>query len=123
QGDVRDWDAVCRAVAGASAVLHLAGQVAVTTSRDDPIGDFEVNARGTLNVLEAVRRENRDVPVIFASTNKVYGRLLELGEVRREGNRCVPASDAYRDGVSETAPLDFHSPYGCSKGAADQYAR
>jgi CDP-paratose 2-epimerase len=123
QGDVRDAETVRRAVAGASAVLHLAGQVAVTTSLDDPIDDFEVNARGTLNVLEAVRHVNGDAPVIFASTNKVYGRVLDLDEMRREDQRCAPASDTYESGVSEAAPLDFHSPYGCSKGAADQYVR
>jgi CDP-paratose 2-epimerase len=123
QGDVRDAETVRRAVAGASAVLHLAGQVAVTTSLDDPIDDFEVNARGTLNVLEAVRRANSDAPVIFASTNKVYGRVLDLDEMRREDQRCAPANDTYGSGVSEAAPLDFHSPYGCSKGAADQYVR
>ncbi|HEY6116134.1 MAG TPA: GDP-mannose 4,6-dehydratase, partial [Candidatus Dormibacteraeota bacterium] len=88
------------------AVLHLAAQVAVTTSLLDPNTDFDINARGTVNVLEAVRVHNHDAPVIFASTNKVYGKL-----------------DHNNGPCKESQPLDFHSPYGCSKGAADQYVR
>jgi CDP-paratose 2-epimerase len=88
------------------AVLHLAGQVAVTTSLIDPTTDFDINARGTLNLLEAVRLNNPDVPFLFASTNKVYGKL-----------------DKNNVACKETQPIDFHSPYGCSKGAADQYVR
>ncbi len=121
--DVRDQDAVGELVAGSSAVLHLAGQVAVTTSLADPVEDFEINARGTLNVLEAARRHNPRAPVLFASTNKVYGRLLEDEAVHCAGNRYAPGEPALAAGVSEAAPLDFHSPYGCSKGAADQYVR
>jgi CDP-paratose 2-epimerase len=100
------------------AVVHLAGQVAVTTSVIDPRGDFEANALGTLNVLEAARRAARLRALLYASTNKVYGGLEALG-VELEHGRY-----AFRDlpsGVPETLPLDFHSPYGCSKGAADQY--
>lgn len=105
-------------------VFHFAAQVAVTTSVLDPRSDFEVNAGGTFNLLEAVRcaprrRAERPPAIFLTSTNKVYGALEQLGvEVR--GNRY-----AYRDceGVDETCPLDFHSPYGCSKGAADQYVR
>jgi|tagenome__1003787_1003787.scaffolds.fasta_scaffold20924390_2 CDP-paratose 2-epimerase len=119
--DVRDAEAIKRAVRGASAVLHLAGQVAVTTSLHSPIEDFEINARGTLNVLEAVRTSNPEAPVLFASTNKVYGRLLEQESVSRQDGRYVPTRDELTWGVAEDAPLDFHSPYGCSKGAADQY--
>jgi CDP-paratose 2-epimerase len=119
--DVRDGEAVDDLVAGADAVLHLAGQVAVTTSLDAPVEDFEINARGTLNVLEAVRRLNPEAPVIFASTNKVYGRLLDDGAVHRVDGRYAPDDGRFAAGVSEDAPLDFHSPYGCSKGAADQY--
>jgi CDP-paratose 2-epimerase len=122
-GDVRDREAARAAVTTASAVLHLAAQVAVTTSLDDPLHDFAVNANGTLNVLEAVRTANRDAPVVFASTNKVYGKLFSDADVRREGERYVPVDDLRRDGIGEDAPLDFFSPYGCSKGAADQYVR
>jgi len=121
--DVRDMRAVNEAVANASAVLHLAGQVAVTSSLDDPLEDFEINARGTLNVLEAVRLLNPSAPVVFASTNKVYGRLLADDAVMRDGNSYVPRDERLRAGISETAALDLHSPYGCSKGAADQYVR
>jgi CDP-paratose 2-epimerase len=118
--DIRDQAAVDGAVAGACAVLHLAGQVAVTSSLERPVEDFEINARGTLNVLEAVRRLNPQAAVVFASTNKVYGRLLKDGDIVRRGRRYLPTGplDA---GVGETMPLDLYSPYGCSKGAADQY--
>src|SRR5436190_6498801 len=121
--DIRHAERVQAAVRRASAVLHLAAQVAVTTSLADPIEDFEINARGTLNVLEAVRAQNREAPVLFASTNKVYGRLLPDGSVVRSSNRYVPIDGRLSQGVREDAPLDFHSPYGCSKGAADQYVR
>jgi CDP-paratose 2-epimerase len=104
--DVRNAETLAQHVKDQDAILHLAGQVAVTTSLVDPNTDFDVNARGTLNVLEAVRNHNHDAPLVFASTNKVYGKL------------------DHKDGpCKETQPLDFHSPYGCSKGAADQYAR
>jgi CDP-paratose 2-epimerase len=122
-GDVRDGESLRTAVARASAVIHLAAQVAVTTSLDRPIDDFEINARGTLNVLEAIRELNPAAPLLFASTNKVYGSLFADAEVRREGSRCAPADDVAQSGIGEEAPLDFHSPYGCSKGAADQYVR
>jgi len=117
-GDVRDGPAIREAVRGQDAVLHLAAQVAVTTSVSDPEPDFEVNARGTFNVLEAVRTAAPEAPLLFASTNKVYGGL-ENWTLRKEGVRWLP--DDGRRAVSETEPLDFHSPYGCSKGAADQY--
>jgi CDP-paratose 2-epimerase len=121
--DARDEDAVQAAVAQSSAVLHLAAQVAVTTSLERPLEDFNINAHGTLNVLEAVRHLRPRAPVIFASTNKVYGKVLQDGAVVREGNRYVPADKSLGAGVSEAAPLDLYSPYGCSKGAADQYVR
>ena len=119
--DVRDAAAVARAAAGAGAVFHFAAQVAVTTSLVDPVEDFEVNARGTLNVLEAVRAMAEPPPVIFTSTNKVYGNLEDMTLALR--GRCyAPLDDAVRAyGVGEARPLRFHSPYGCSKGAADQY--
>jgi CDP-paratose 2-epimerase len=123
QGDIRDARVARAAVEQAEAVLHLAGQVAVTTSLDHPIEDFDINTHGTLNVLEAVRTFNPDAPVVFASTNKVYGEVLGQHQVRRDDRRYVPVGNGYRDGIGETFPLDFHSPYGCSKGAADQYVR
>ena len=122
QRDIRDAGAVREAVEGASAVFHFAAQVAVTTSLVSPIEDFEINARGTLNVLEAIRHRARGpIPLLFTSTNKVYGALEDV-PVRSEGGRHLPAdSQIARHGISEARALDFHSPYGCSKGAADQY--
>ncbi len=120
-GDIRDPEMVESCVASTNAVLHLAGQVAVTTSLSNPIDDFETNAGGTLNVLEAVRRRNPQAPVLFASTNKVYGQVLDNEQVRRAAERYVPIDSRYICGIGENAALDFHSPYGCSKGAADQY--
>jgi CDP-paratose 2-epimerase len=118
--DVRDEDEVARAVAAAGAVFHMAAQVAVTTSLADPREDFDINIRGTLNVLDAVRLRREPIPVIFASTNKVYGDLGDLAIVTR-GDRYEPEGLFARRGMSEARPLDFHTPYGCSKGAADQY--
>jgi CDP-paratose 2-epimerase len=123
RADMRDEDAVEALVRKSAAILHLAGQVAVTTSLEKPKADFAVNASGTLNLLEAVRRYNPRSPVIFASTNKVYGRLLDGDGVEREGKRYVPRDPRLAMGVSEDAALDLYSPYGCSKGAADQYVR
>jgi len=119
--DIRDEEAIGKAVAKASAVFHMAAQVAVTTSLVDPLDDFEINIRGTLGLLEAVRQRGERVPVIFASTNKVYGDLADIA--LREEAECWTPSDAQvrRHGISEARPLDFHTPYGCSKGAADQY--
>jgi CDP-paratose 2-epimerase len=102
-------------------VHHFAAQVAVTTSIEDPVSDFEVNGRGTLNLLEELRRLDSPPSLLFTSTNKVYG---DLGDVRleRTETRYEPADERLRRrGVSEERPLDFHSPYGCSKGLADQY--
>src|SRR5215217_4815751 len=119
--DVRNLSIIKQAVKDASQVFHFAAQVAVTSSLVDPIEDFEINARGTLNLLEAVRAAENPPPLIFTSTNKVYGNLADL-EFTREGTRYEPADDAIRErGINEDRPLDFHSPYGCSKGAADQY--
>ena len=115
--DIRDRAAVDAAVMGATDVFHFAAQVAVTTSLDDPRADFEINALGTLNILEAVRRQAPAARVLFTSTNKVYGDLNGL-PLREAGTRYEPAGD--RLAVAEAA-LDFHSPYGCSKGCADQY--
>ncbi|MFC7704836.1 NAD-dependent epimerase/dehydratase family protein [Plastorhodobacter daqingensis] len=119
--DLRDEPTLSAVMQDASAVFHLAGQTAVTTSLEHPIQDFEVNARGTLNVLEAVRATGRTVPVIFASTNKVYGGLEDL-EMQSLNDRYLPADAAISaGGIDETRPLDFCTPYGCSKGVADQY--
>jgi CDP-paratose 2-epimerase len=119
--DVRDPAAVRRAVAGAETVFHFAAQVAVTTSLDEPEHDFEVNAQGTLNVLEALRAQVSPPPLLFTSTNKVYGGMEDVALCRR-GRRYEPSDpEIGRYGFSEARPLDFHSPYGCSKGTADQY--
>ena len=120
-GDVRDAEALARAVRRACHVYHFAAQVAVTTSLTDPFSDFEVNARGTLNLLEAVRACDRPPSVLFTSTNKVYGHLEDVG-LRKTATRYEPsAPDLRRDGIGEWRPLQFHSPYGCSKGVAEQY--
>jgi len=119
-GDVRDEDELVRAAADAKAVFHMAAQVAVTTSLADPREDFEINVKGTINLLDAVRVRSEPVPVIFASTNKVYGDLADI-EFDTLHDRYEPKSYASRRGIDESRPLDFHTPYGCSKGAADQY--
>jgi CDP-paratose 2-epimerase len=121
RGDVRDPDVVREAVEGVDHVVHLAAQVAVTTSLVEPVADFDVNARGTLNVLEAIRACPRPPSLVYSSTNKVYGVLPDV-RVRADGHRYVPVDDGLRaNGIPEERPLDFHSPYGCSKGAAEQY--
>jgi CDP-paratose 2-epimerase len=119
--DVRDLRGMEAAFADAKAVFHLAAQTAVTTSLASPLDDFEANARGTINVLEAVRKAGRKAPVIFASTNKVYGALDDVTMLPMD-DRYVP-EDAHVSefGISEARPLDFCTPYGCSKGVADQY--
>ena len=121
RADIRDPAAMDRVVGDLrpDVVLHLAAQVAVTTSVTDPREDFEINAFGTFNVLDAVRRLSPESFFINASTNKVYGKMEEVGVAERNGRyeyRDLPA------GVDERQLLDFHSPYGCSKGTADQYA-
>jgi CDP-paratose 2-epimerase len=118
--DVRDYPAVQRAVEGHEVVYHLAAQVAVTWSVSDPREDFQINALGTLNVLEAARSCSSPPIVLLTSTNKVYGAMEEV-EIVEMDTRYAYAS--LPEGVSEAQPLDFHSPYGCSKGAADQYVR
>ena len=119
--DVRDAFAVRRAVAGVEAVFHFAAQVAVTTSLVEPVHDFDVNVRGTLNVLEAARAQEVPPKVLFTSTNKVYGGMEDV-VFRRRGLRYEPCDESLRArGFGEDRRLDFHSPYGCSKGAADQY--
>ena len=118
-GDVRDQDEVARAVRDAREIYHFAAQVAVTTSVMDPRLDFDINLRGTFNILEAIRNAGHKPFLLFTSTNKVYGELhqheIVSTRLRHEFARLK--------GISEDQPLDFHSPYGCSKGAADQYVR
>ena len=117
--DVRDADAVRGAVRDCCAVFHMAAQVAVTTSLDDPVSDLRVNLLGTVTVLEALRHDPK--PIVFASTNKVYGGLRDIG-LRLADGMYRPEDEAIaRDGIDEARPLRFCTPYGCSKGAADQY--
>ena len=118
-GDVRNYTLVERAVRHATEIYHLAAQVAVTDSVEDPRLDFEVNAGGTLNILEAARKAGHRPFILYTSTNKVYGSLS--GQCLVAYERCYRL--APQDSVTEAQPLDFHSPYGCSKGAADQYVR
>ena len=120
-GDVRDADALRAAVRGTRRVFHFAAQVAVTTSLTDPLLDFDVNARGTLNLLEAIRALDTPPSLLFTSTNKVYGDLDDVPLSAVERRYTPQDAPLARSGVSESRPLDFHSPYGCSKGAAEQY--
>ncbi|MCB8962904.1 MAG: GDP-mannose 4,6-dehydratase [Ardenticatenales bacterium] len=120
RGDIRDYAALTEHIAGADAVIHLAGQVAVTLSVQDPRTDFEINALGTFNVLEAVRNHCPEVPFLYASTNKVYGGMEEI-RIGETDTRYTYLD--YPEGMPESYPLDFHSPYGCSKGTGDQYTR
>jgi CDP-paratose 2-epimerase len=118
QGDVRDSDALQAVVQDADVIYHLAAQVAVTSSVADPRADFEINALGTLNLLESARQSGRQPIIVVTSTNKVYGGMEDIAVVEEDTRY------AYRDlplGIPESQPLDFHSPYGCSKGAMDQY--
>ncbi|MFN8499385.1 MAG: SDR family NAD(P)-dependent oxidoreductase [Anaerolineae bacterium] len=120
QGDIRRMDDLRPAMAGVDIVYHLAGQTAVTTSVTQPRDDFEANALGTFNVLEAARLSGAHPAVLFSSTNKVYGGMEDVPVVE------LATRYTYQDlsgGATESQPLDFHSPYGCSKGAADQYVR
>jgi len=119
--DIRDIPAVNAAAQDISAAFHFAAQVAVTTSMADPRADLDINILGTFNVLEAVRAANPQAPVIFASTNKVYGDLSGFAMERTEEGHVPEDAALAAYGVSEAQPLDFHTPYGCSKGAADQY--
>jgi len=119
--DIRDEDMLARAAREAKAVFHMAAQVAVTTSLTDPREDFDINVRGTLHLLDALRLKGDGTPLVFASTNKVYGDLADL-EFRLDGDKYVAVDPGVAaSGIGESRPLDFHTPYGCSKGAADQY--
>ena len=127
EGDIRDAGALLNALSalpkgGRTCVFHEASQVAVTTSVADPRHDFEVNAQGTFNVLEAVRAFDPATPVFYASTNKVYGHMENVG-IEFDAAASEYKYTDHPEGIPETQGLDFHSPYGCSKGAADQYVR
>jgi CDP-paratose 2-epimerase len=116
--DVRDAARIRSLVRESKRVFHLAAQVAVTTSLIDPRDDLETNVLGTFHVLEAARTMLNPPAILFTSTNKVYGAMEDV-EVELRGDRYAYADG--RRGIAEDARLDFHSPYGCSKGAADQY--
>ncbi|HVU33508.1 MAG TPA: NAD-dependent epimerase/dehydratase family protein [Opitutaceae bacterium] len=119
--DIRDEKAVAGAVRQAGQVFHFATQVAVTTSLADPVADFEANARGTLTLLEAVRRAGRSVPLLFTSTNKVYGDLNDIALAGGDSRYAPPDGSPFRDGVNERRAVASQSPNGCAKGAAEQY--
>jgi CDP-paratose 2-epimerase len=119
-GDVRNAEGIAEAAKEADVIAHLAGQVAVTTSVLNPRDDFESNALGTFNALEAARLSGRDPIFLYSSTNKVYGGMDEV-KLREDSTRWLYADLEY--GCAENQPLDFHSPYGVSKGAGDQYVR
>ncbi len=120
KGDIRDYKALREILEGCETVYHLAAQVAVTSSVADPVEDFRVNAEGTLYLLEAIRKESPGAVMLFASTNKVYGQLSGI-RIEEEDKRYVLADRG--EGIGEDTNLDFHSPYGNSKGSADQYVR
>lgn len=125
RGDVRDADLVTEIVEGHDGVVHTAGQVAVTTSLDDPRTDFEVNAGGTFNILEAARLADSDPAVVLASTNKVYGENVNGIPVREEGDRYWYDDPDFDEGIPESLSIDGceHTSYGTSKLAADLYAQ
>jgi CDP-paratose 2-epimerase len=119
-GDIRNENDTTKLIQAfvPDVIFHLAGQVAMTTSLKNPRMDFEVNALGTFNLLEAVRQHAPYATVVYSSTNKVYGNLEQYNYVEDETRyRCVD----YPDGFDENTQINFHSPYGCSKGAAEQY--
>ncbi|QTL02138.1 SDR family NAD(P)-dependent oxidoreductase [Aquabacter sp. L1I39] len=121
KADIRDFQTCADAVADATAIFHFAAQVAVTTALNAPLEDFAVNAAGTLGLLEAVRIRAPQTPLVFASTNKVYGALSDLPLTLADGAYAPRDLDIARFGIGEARALDFHTPYGCSKGTADQY--
>ncbi len=118
--DIRNEQEVRKAVEGVDFIYHFAGQVAVTTSVDNPREDFEVNSMGTLNILEAAKIQSNKPGILYSSTNKVYGGMENI-QVEEKDNRYTYSNQ--KSGISESMNLDFHSPYGCSKGSADQYVR
>ncbi|HKT47938.1 MAG TPA: NAD-dependent epimerase/dehydratase family protein [Candidatus Acidoferrales bacterium] len=119
--DVRNFDAVSRGVRGATAVFHFAAQVAVTSSVENPREDFEINVGGTINVLEAVRARAPQPRLVFTSTNKVYGAMDDLLLTKDDQGYRPVSGQLHASGVDERRSLEFCTPYGCSKGASDQY--
>ena len=121
KGDIRNKPEVDKVMNGdIELIFHLAGQVAVTTSVKNPFDDFENNCLGTLNILESIRKSKNDPIMIYSSTNKVYGGMENVKVIKKENEY---AYEDYPNGIDESFLLDFQSPYGCSKGAADQYTR
>ncbi len=120
KGDIRNPTQLLECIEQSDAIFHLAAQVAVTTSVADPKLDFDTNICGTFNILELLRASHKKPPLIYSSTNKVYGSLLDVPIHEHETRYSFPE---HSQGISEKELLDFHSPYGCSKGAADQYVR
>jgi len=120
-GDIRDTGFMAGALADADAVVHLAAQVAVTTSVEDPLTDFEVNCAATVRLLDLIRRGGRDLSFVFASSNKVYGDLADVPLARTGAGWQPQSAPLARSGIDEDQPLALRTPYGCSKGAADQY--
>jgi len=120
KGDIRDYKKLKEIIKNFDEIFHLAAQVAVTTSVENPLEDFEINALGTLYLLEAIRKNSSEAKIVFSSTNKVYGELLDL-KLKEGKKKYYPIEK--RNGIDEKTNLDFHSPYGCSKGTADQYIR
>ncbi len=118
--DVRNRDSLYRAIKNKDVIFHLAAQTAITDSVSNPMDDFEINTIGTINLLEGIRRHNPHAAALYSSTNKVYGSMesLKYGQTK---NKFIFLDKNFKDGIDESFPLDFHSPYGCSKGAADQY--
>lgn len=125
EGDIREYDTVVDAVEGCDGIVHTAGQVAVTSSLSDPVTDFVINARGTLNILEAARTADSDPGLVFASTNKVYGNNVNTIPTAEQETRYVYDDPQYTDGIPETFCIDDteHTPYGVSKLAADLYVQ
>ena len=120
--DIRDLASLSEVVKKTTVIYHLAAQVAVTSSLENPIQDFEINVRGTLNLLESIRRLRKPPVLVFTSTNKVYGELSDI-LLNSHSSRFVPQNASIRQRGIAVRQLAFHSPYGCSKGAADQYTR
>jgi len=121
-GDIRDLDQLKQVVKGVDVVFHVAAQTAMTTSIENPVEDFDINARGTFNVLEAARNADPAPILLYTSTNKVYGNLTrQLVELVEKDKRWDFAAEEYREGIDESYPLDFEGPYGCSKGIGDAY--
>ena len=122
EADIKDSKNLEKHIPGCDIVFHLAGQVAVTSSVLDPMEDFETNVRGTLNVLETIRNFSPETALVYSSSNKVYGEPEQI-QLTEESEKYDFAEPDHHDGINESQPLDFRSPYGCSKGAAGQYIR